>query len=88
MGLVIYTPNAFHTPLAESGEFRGALTGDLTYVNVPRDDDAFMSFLGEVVDVLSLPEAPPPPPKGRASWSGNFSSCPYCQFLHDAGAPC
>lgn len=83
MGLVVYTPSEFHTPTTASGGIAAALTGKLTYVRVPRDDDAFLQFLGEILDVLTLPEAPAPPPsKGR--WGGSHSSCPYCQFLHDA----
>lgn len=89
MGLVVYTPKEFHTPRAAAAHEEGmakhdaALTGELEYVHVPRDDDAFMSFLAEVLDVLLLPEAPPPPPPPRGR-GGSFSSCPYCQFLHDA----
>lgn len=84
MGLVVYTPAEFHTPIREEGDFGGALSGDLTYVHIERDDDAFADFLGEIVDLLSLPEAPPPPGRSKSSWSGKTTSCPYCQFLHDA----
>lgn len=84
MSLVVYTPNAFHTPTVDGGGFGAALTGDLTYVNMPRDDAGFDVFLSEVLDVLTLPAAPPSPPPSKARWSGSFSSCPYCQFLHDA----
>lgn len=83
MGLVVYTPKDFHTPTSEDGAIAAALTGDLSYVQVVRDDKGFEKFLGDILDVLVLPEAPvAPPPKGK--WSGSFSSCPYCQYLHDA----
>lgn len=91
MGLVVYTPTGFHTPRASSSSAAGgqamtrhaaALTGELEYVHVPRDDGAFMNFLARVLDVLVLPQAPPPPPPARRGRS--FSSCPYCQFLHEA----
>lgn len=85
MGLVVYTPKDFHTPATENGDIAAALTGDLTYVQVPRDDKAFEGFLSEILDVLILPEAPPPPPPPpKRKWGASFSSCPYCQFLHDA----
>jgi hypothetical protein len=80
LGLIVYEPSAFST-LSPSG---AAMTGDLTYVNIPRNDSEFEAFLGQVVDVLGQPEAPPPPKPTKRSWSGSVSSCPYCQFLHDA----
>lgn len=91
MGLVVYAPTEFHTPRATSAAAAeshdvtlraAALTGQLEYVHVSRDDDAFMSFLAEVLDVLVLPRAPPPPPPAKRG--GSFSSCPYCQFLYEA----
>ncbi len=85
MGLVVYSPSQFNTPQCPGGNFSAALTGDLSYVHVPRDDAAFLRFIGEIVDVLSLPEPPRPPPKKNGSWTGSFTSCPYCQFLHAAG---
>lgn len=84
MGLVVYTPCEFHTPATEAGEVKAALTGDLTYVHVERDDAGFERFLGKVLDVLTLPDAPPPPPPTKGRWGGSYSSCPYCQFAHDA----
>lgn len=88
LGLVVYSPSQFHTPLRPDGGFAGALTGDFSYVEVERDDAAFMLFVREVLDVLALPDAPePPPPRRNAGWSsGKFSSCPYCQYLHDASS--
>lgn len=85
MGLVVYSPSQFNTPQLPGGRFSAALTGDLSYVHIPRNDDEFMQFLGKIADVLALPEAPNPPPKNKSSWTGTFTSCPYCQFLHDAG---
>ncbi len=85
MGLVVFSPSQFHTPLRPDGGFAGALTGNFSYVHVERDDEAFEAFIGDILDVLELPEAPPPPKPKRNGWStGSFSSCPYCQFLHDA----
>lgn len=87
MSLIVYSPKEFHTPTQETGGFTAALTGDLTYLRVPRDDQTFLTFLTKITDVLTRPEAPPPPPPRRKWGSGSggtFSSCPYCQYLHDA----
>lgn len=80
LGLVIYEPDAF-SALAPSG---AALAGKLEYVNIPRDDDDFVKFLGKIMTVLDADNAPPPPKPTRKSWSGTSTSCPYCQFLFDA----
>lgn len=84
LGLVIYQPDAF-SALAPSG---AALAGKLEYVKIPRDDEAFVNFLGEIVTVLDADSPPPPPKPTRKSWSGTVTSCPYCQFLHDAKTKC
>lgn len=83
MGLVVYSPNAFYTPVDENDEdkIRAAMTGDIAYVNVERDDEKFMAFLSEVLDVLTLEEAPPAP---RARRKTQSSSCTYCQYLQNA----
>jgi hypothetical protein len=80
LGLVIYEPSAF-SALSPTG---AALTGALQYVNIPRDQDRFVSFLGDVVDLLALDDPPPPPPPQKKSWASVVTACPYCQFLHDA----
>lgn len=80
LGLVIYQPEDF-SALAPSG---AALAGKLEYVNIPRDDDVFVQFLGKVMTVLDADTVPPPPKPSRKSWSGTSTSCPYCQFLFDA----
>lgn len=84
MGLVVYSPSTFHTPLKPDGAFAGALTGALSYVHVPRDDKSFEKFVKSVLDVLELEEAPPPPPPKRNGWGGNLSSCPHCNYLLEA----
>jgi PD-(D/E)XK nuclease superfamily len=82
LGLVIYQPDAF-TALAPTG---AAMTGSLTYVNIPRDDDAFVAFLGSVMRIVEADDPPPPPKPTKKSWASVVTSCPYCQFLHDASA--
>ena len=41
-----------------------------TWIEVPRDDTAFREFLGEVLDVLELPNPPPP-----------GADCGLCKYL-------
>lgn len=82
LGLVVYEPQAFTTPTGK--KIGGALTGKLEYLKVPRNDDSFMAFLSDVLDVLTAPEPPPPPPRNKYSWANAKTSCPYCQYLHDA----
>lgn len=80
LGLVIYSPTEFHTPVDSEGRVRAAMTGDLKYVKIERDDAGFVQFLGEVLDVLNMPEAPPFSSGARSS----SPTCPYCKYLHAA----
>lgn len=80
LGLVIYSPSEFHTPVDSKGRVQAAMTGDLKYVKVERDDAGFLQFLGEVLDVLNMPEAPPFSSRIRSS----APTCPYCKYLHQA----
>jgi hypothetical protein len=47
--------------------------GNVTYQDVPRDDGAFLGFLGEVLTVLERPDPPSPAEK-----------CPWCQYRQAA----
>ena len=47
-----------------------ALKGKVTFLEIERDDDAFLAFLSEVLYVLERPEPPDPAPK-----------CSYCKYL-------
>ena len=83
LGLIIYNPSDFHTPIGEdedleSGLATAALTGKMKYLHVKREDAKFKSFLSSVLDVLTLEEAPPAPPPRHHS---DFSSCPYCDYV-------
>lgn len=90
LGLIIYNPANFHTPLGDSEEDQrdldtvaAALTGNLKYMSVPRNDKQFYEFLTSIVDVLTLsspPSAPPPSSKSSYSYSCE-SSCPYCDYV-------
>jgi hypothetical protein len=70
LGLLVYEPTAFSQRNGSA-----ALTGALGWIEVARDDTAFMHFLGQVLDVLEL-EAPPPP--------GN--SCEWCKYREQSRA--
>eukprot|EP00178_Gracilaria_changii_P024173 TRINITY_DN728_c0_g3_i2.p1 TRINITY_DN728_c0_g3~~TRINITY_DN728_c0_g3_i2.p1 ORF type:complete len:292 (-),score=29.93 TRINITY_DN728_c0_g3_i2:1912-2787(-) len=80
LGLVVYTPSEFHTPLDNHGKIHAAMTGALRFIPVDRDDRAFHKFLADVLEVLDMPEAPPP----KLSTGRNFSNCSYCNYLHQA----
>jgi hypothetical protein len=52
---------------------RLAYTGVVTWQEIPRDDTAFLKFLGKVLTLLELPEPPPP-----------GETCGYCQYREGA----
>lgn len=83
LGLVVYTPEKFHTPVDRAGDISSALTGSLSYVNIPYDPSTFSTFVSSMLDVLTSP-IPPDPPTGKSGRGKSFTSCPYCQYLHDA----
>ncbi|CAN8065767.1 unnamed protein product [Agarophyton chilense] len=80
LGLVVYTPSEFHTPLDKDGTIQAAMTGCIQYIRIDRDDSGFLKFLAQVVKVLDMPEAPPP----KLATGRNYSSCSYCNYLHNA----
>ncbi len=59
LGLLVYSPTAF----AKEGAGGAALKGNLTWVEIERDDGAFREFLDGVLGVLESPEPPAPDPK-------------------------
>lgn len=65
IGLLVFEPEAFsHRPGEEA-----TLRGGLTWIEIPRDDEAFMSFLDEVLEVLEQPDPPPAAP-----------GCEWCRY--------
>ena len=54
LGLLAFEPERF----APEAAGQGALTGGLSWVEVPRDDGLFFGFLAEVLSVLERPEPP------------------------------
>lgn len=83
LGLIVYTPAEFHTPIDDERQISAALTGQLRYSKVRKDNEQFENFLSSMLDVLTLEQAPDPP-RPKTSRSKMYSTCPYCQFLHEA----
>ena len=69
LGLAVFEPNAF----AYDYENGASLNGIMRWVDMPRDDDRFRSFLDDVAALLEQPE-PPPAADG----------CPFCRFRQAA----
>jgi hypothetical protein len=64
LGLLVFEPGSFvHRP-----DQTAHLAGKLTWIEVPRDDGAFLEFLQQVVAVVAQP-APPEPAPG-CTWCG------------------
>lgn len=69
LGLVIFEPEKFSAdPTGPTG-----LAGGVSWVEIPRDDGAFLGFLAEVLSVLARPTPP-----------GGAPLCPWCVY-RDAG---
>lgn len=58
LGLIVFEPNTF----GNSGTGNGSLTGALNWIEIKRDDNAFLEFLSEVVTMLEQPVPPEPAP--------------------------
>ena len=59
LGLLVYEPTAFVT----GGAGTARLDGKFEWLEVERDDNAFLGFLDEMLGVLELPEPPPAGPE-------------------------
>lgn len=73
LGLFVITPERFERN--EHGEV--VYVNRTTWMNVPRDDAAFMALIAEVLAVLDAPQPPPP--------SETCGLCGYRQEMSDAG---
>ena len=69
LGLLVVAPNAMD--MTASGQI--AYLGGVTWMEIPRDDDGFMQFLGEVLTLLEQPTPPEP-----------AHTCGYCQYREHA----
>jgi len=65
LGALIFEPEKF---AAEAGGV-GALTGGLSWVEIPRDDGRLFGFLAEALSVLERPQPP-----------GGTPLCPWCVY--------
>jgi hypothetical protein len=79
LGLLVFEPETF----ARGTDGGGALTGGLSWIEIPRDDGRLFGFLAEVLSVLEQPEPLPrrQPPYGPLSASRRH---PVCNTLHAA----
>jgi len=66
LGLIAFEPQRF----TSRDDGSSALVGKNTWVEVPRNDQGFFSFLDQIVDLLAANEAPQP---------GEY--CPLCQYV-------
>jgi PD-(D/E)XK nuclease superfamily len=65
LGLIVFEPSAF----LKSRSYSASLTGDVNWVEIPRNDSQFLAFLDEVLSILELPN----PPR-------SFPTCQWCQY--------
>ncbi len=65
MGLLVFEPDMFFKGVFLSG----SLVGPLHWIEIRRDDNAFLHFLAEVVTLLDAPTAPEPAP-----------DCAWCRY--------
>jgi len=61
LGLLCFLPDSYEAEVGKAGLF-----GDVTWIEVPRDDLGFAQFLGEVVSVLDRGD--PPDPDSACQW--------------------
>lgn len=65
LGLLVFEPSMF----TKLGDGTASLSGDLSWIEIPRDDGEFLGFLGEVLNVLEQPTHP-----------AGASSCEWCSY--------
>jgi len=65
LGVLVFEPEKF---AAEAGGV-GALTGGLSWIEIPRDDGRLFGFLAEALSVLERPQPP-----------GGTPLCPWCVY--------
>lgn len=69
LGLFVVQPNE----MVRQSDGRIAYLGQVTWLEVPRNDSAFLAFLSEVMTLL---ESPTPPPAAE--------NCPWCAYRQSA----
>lgn len=68
LGLLVFEPDSF----SQDGKKGASLSGSVEWMEIPRDDGAFLEFLGSVVNVLNQESAP------KAS-----SNCEWCRYREE-----
>jgi len=69
LGLLVFEPDLYTQGKTGKVGFAGAME----WLEIPRDDDAFRLFLGEVMTVLESGEPPSPGPR-----------CPWCRYREES----
>jgi hypothetical protein len=62
LGLIVFEPDSFNNPQPGTG----SLTGAVNWVEIPRDDAAYLKFLSELVSMLEEPC--PPEASPNCNW--------------------
>jgi len=65
LGLLVYEPDRFSADRIDSA----LLSGAISWIEIPRNNDTFFEFLGEVMSVLEQPSPP-----------GGSPSCEWCRY--------
>jgi hypothetical protein len=65
IGLLVFEPDAFGSDSRGTASFAGSMN----WIEIPRNDSEFHSFLGEVLDVVEQPSPP-----------GGSPSCEWCNY--------
>jgi len=73
LGLLVFEPSAYEQERCGSA----LLSGEVTWVEIARDEDSFLDFIEEVLSVLELPL--PPMANPGCKW------CEYHRLLSNAG---
>jgi hypothetical protein len=66
MGLLYFYPSSIDQDNIEQLLYRA----DITWIEIEKDEESFLQFIGEVLDVLELPEAP-----------AHSLDCPWCNYI-------
>ena len=69
LGLIVFEPTQF----SDGSRQDAHLSGKLTWLEIPKDENGFLGFLSEVLDVLDLPSPPQAP-----------LTCGWCSYREEA----
>lgn len=69
LGLLAFQPRSFVHRAGATNGIDGYFGGGLHWCDIPRTDEAFLTFLSEVVTILQMSQAPPSSP-----------TCGFCAY--------